>query len=246
MRLDWLQGMRAGAIGLALVLVMPLAALAQDSAQEFAQPETTDVAMLAPELLSGYAAGGDITTLSRDLTFSPETWAKPANEPILTDSLLSAYVAGGYVETSTRVARMRDERTCLATAIYHEARGEPEDGQWAVADVILNRVDSERYPGSICGVVYQNADKGKYRCQFSFACDGKPDEGGVGNRIVRESWVRAYMIAEAALLQRQAGTRLETVPETALFYHTVSVNPSWANKLRRVASIGSHVFYAPL
>ncbi len=232
---------------LALLSGLALAALAPDLAVagDLRQANVTQVALLTPELLSSYVADRRVASFSRDLVFSPETWASPVSRPKLTDAVLSAYVASGYVSTSERVARMQDERRCLATAIYHEARGEPESGQWAVADVIFNRVDSDRYPSSICGVVYQNADQGKYHCQFTFACDGKPDEGGIGNRIVRESWIRAYMIAEAALMQRQTGTHTATLPKTALFYHTQSVQPAWADKLRRVASIGSHVFYAP-
>ncbi|MGI9415449.1 MAG: cell wall hydrolase, partial [Hyphomicrobiales bacterium] len=64
---------------------------------------------------------------------------------------------------------------CLAVAIYYEARAESELGQIAVAQVILNRVESRAYPSSICGVVYQNAHM-RNRCQFSFTCDGRPDD----------------------------------------------------------------------
>lgn len=220
-----------------LVLLAPVCVTAE---------EVTRVAALTPELLSAYVTDQRAAVLTQDDVFQPESWLPKLEKPALTESVLSDYVAQGYVPTHVRLANMRDERTCLATAIYHEARGEPEAGQWAVADVILNRVASPRYPSSICGVVYQNADRGKYRCQFSFACDGKSDVGGKGNRIVRESWVRAYVIAEAAFMQQQTGLRTDTVPETALYYHTVSVNPQWAGKLKRVASIGSHIFYAPL
>ena len=224
-------------LGLVLGLVVSSIASAQD---------VTSVASVDPELLSSYVASLPTASFSTGNDFRPETWVPKRTDPSLTDTMLADYVSGGYVPTHKRVENMQSERTCLATAIYHEARGEPDEGQWAVADVILNRVASPRYPSSICGVVYQNADKGKYRCQFSFACDGKPDAGGIGNRIVRESWVRAYVIAEAALKQQQADMRAEIVPATALFYHTVSVSPNWADKLKRVASIGSHIFYAPL
>ena len=229
--------MLAAGLGLVFGLALSGAAHAED---------VTEVASVAPELLSSYVSHMPSASFDAGNSFRPETWAPRDDGPRLTESLLTDYLSNGYVPTPKRVENMQSERSCLATAIYHEARGEPEQGQWAVADVILNRVASSRYPSSICGVVYQNADKGKYRCQFSFACDGKPDEGGIGNRIVRESWVRAYMIAEAALKQQQADMRTEMVPETALFYHTVSVNPQWAGKLKRVASIGSHIFYAPL
>jgi N-acetylmuramoyl-L-alanine amidase len=236
MRSGGLSGGRALLCGLMLAVLAPGVAVAED---------VTEVATLTPELLSAYVANQQAAKLRRDVPFQPETWAVPAKpDPSIDDAMLSAYVEKGYVPTPERIARRQDERRCLATAIYHEARGEPEAGQWAVADVIFNRVASSRYPSSICGVVYQNADKGKYKCQFSFACDGKPDEGGIGNRIVRESWVRAYVIAEAAMEQRQAGALKETIPENALYYHSTKVNPSWTSELRRVASIGSHIFYA--
>ncbi len=231
---------RAGNIA-ALLGGLMFAALVPGSA---AAEEVTQVATLTPELLSAYVANQQVARLRRDLLFRPETWAAPVPAPKLTEAMVSAYVAKGYVETPERIGNMQAERSCLATAIYHEARGEPEEGQWAVVDVILNRVASSRYPDSICGVVYQNADKGRYKCQFSFACDGKSDAGGIGNRITRESWVRSYMVAEAALKQQQAGERREVVPDNTLFYHMFNVRPDWASDFKRVASIGSHIFYA--
>lgn len=237
MRAGRTGGILAAGLGLAFGLVLSGAAQAED---------VTEVASVTPELFSSYVSYAPIARFDAGDSFRPETWVPRDDGPRLTEALLTDYLSNGYVPTPKRVENMQSERACLATAIYHEARGEPEQGQWAVADVILNRVASSRYPSSICGVVYQNADKGKYRCQFSFACDGKPDEGGNGNRIVRESWIRAYMIAEAALKQQQIDMRTEMVPETALYYHTVSVSPQWAAKLKRVASIGSHIFYAPL
>lgn len=225
----------------ALVCGLMLAAFAPAAASA---DEVTRVATLTPELLSAYVANRQSARLSKDTPFQPETWLTPRPEPSVNEAMVAAYVASGYVETPKRVAQMKSERACLATAIYHEARGEPEQGQLAVVDVILNRVASPLYPNSICGVVYQNADKGKYRCQFSFACDGKSDEGGVGNRITRESWVRSFVVAEATLKQRQAGARRDIVPENTLYYHMQTVSPDWASDFIRVASIGSHVFYA--
>ena len=125
------------------------------------------------------------------------------------------------------------ELKCLATAIYFEARGEPVAGQKAVAQVVLNRTKSERYPHTVCGVVYQNADR-RNRCQFSFACDGKPD-------VPKE--------AAARLRARcQAADCLRDPPETwvlgdATLYHARYVNPSWAPKVTLVSSIGQHLFY---
>jgi spore germination cell wall hydrolase CwlJ-like protein len=87
-------------------------------------------------------------------------------------------------------------RQCLAEAIYFESRGEPEMGQLAVAQVVLNRVMSGLYPNSVCGVVYQNAHRFN-ACQFSYACDGIPDR--VNDRT---AWDKAIRIAADALSGR--------------------------------------------
>lgn len=209
-----------------------------------AQPQA--LAMAEPQMLSAYASDGLARTLGPtqgDITFKPEQWLQP-QPALLTGAKLNAYVAKGYKTTGQRVALAGKERLCLSQAVYHEARGEPEAGQWAVANVILNRVASRRYPNSVCGVVYQNAQLGRYRCQFSFACDGRSDMGGKGNRIVRESWVRANVIAMLAYRQFQHGERPDYVPAGTLFYHTKAVDPSWSQAMRQVAVIGSHIFYA--
>ncbi len=125
------------------------------------------------------------------------------------------------------------EKKCLATAIYFEARGEPSTGQTAVAQVILNRVNAASYPDTICGVVYQNKNN-RNACQFSFACDGKPD-------VPRDSraWDRAEQISENVVEGRDL---IKTV-KSATHYHADSVNPYWAPKMRRLSKVGRHVFY---
>lgn len=229
--------LRAAAVG-AFCLFAGLLATAPAHAQL-----TPNTAGLTPGLLSGYVAHQPSARLGTDVAFQPAKWAVP--QAALNSDNLSAY-AKGYVPTKQRVAHAQSERTCLAKAIYHEARGESEKGQWAVANIILNRVASRRYPSSICGVVFQNADAGRYRCQFSFACDGKSDSGGNGNRIVRESWVKAHVMALAAYKRFQEGERPDTLPRNALYYHTLNVLPQWASALKPVATIGAHIFYAPL
>lgn len=130
-----------------------------------------------------------------------------------------------------------EEIECLATAVYFEARGEMLSGQYAVADVILNRVDSERYPDSVCGVVYQGAER-RNACQFSFACDGKPEE--IENP---EAFAVAEMVAvnsfacDRTCRGNFGGTALST------HYHAVRVQPWWADELTRTGRIGRHVFY---
>lgn len=125
------------------------------------------------------------------------------------------------------------EKACLATAIYFEARGESARGQMAVAQVILNRMESRRYPDTICGVVYQNSNR-RNACQFSFTCDGHPD-------VTREksAWKRAQTIAADVL----AGRGDVGAVASATHYHADSVQPRWARKLKRLSKIGRHVFY---
>jgi hypothetical protein len=127
------------------------------------------------------------------------------------------------------------EQKCLTDAVYFEARGETQAGQAAVAQVVLNRVRSRHYPNTICGVVYQNQDM-LNRCQFSFACDGAAE------RVVdRRSWARAVDVARKVLLGREPSVVAEVA--NATHYHATSVSPVWAGEMRRVDTIGSHIFY---
>jgi len=141
-----------------------------------------------------------------------------------------------------RIARLPDmaaaQLHCLSLAIYHEARGEPAEGQNAVGRVILNRAASRYYPDSICGVVYQNA-AWLNRCQFSFACDGKADQAGD-----LRAWQAAVAMAER-LLCRDAcgGVAISADLIRSTHYHATYVRPSWSKKLRRTGQIGGHVFY---
>ena len=125
------------------------------------------------------------------------------------------------------------ERKCLAEAVYFESRSEPEDGQAAVAQVVLNRATSGLYPASICGVVYQNRTHYK-ACQFSFACEGK------SLRVNEpEAWRTATRVADAVLEGR---TYLSDVGG-ATHYHAKYVRPGWARRLVKMDVIGHHVFY---
>lgn len=124
------------------------------------------------------------------------------------------------------------EIRCLAQAIYFEARGEPVAGQVAVAEVIMNRVASDRYPDTICGVVFQGEHR-RNRCQFSFACDGKSD------KPVR---TKAWAIAKEISLSTAMGLQPVSV-QGATHYHANYVEPQWSKELNRVAVVGNHSFY---
>jgi spore germination cell wall hydrolase CwlJ-like protein len=125
------------------------------------------------------------------------------------------------------------EQRCLAEAVYFEARSEPEEGQAAVAQVVLNRMKSGLYPSSICGVVYQNRHR-HFACQFTFACEGK------SLRISdQESWQSASRIAKEVL---EGKTYLADVG-AATHYHADYVRPRWAKRLKKMDVIGRHIFY---
>ncbi|MGX1324893.1 spore germination cell wall hydrolase CwlJ-like protein [Bradyrhizobium sp. USDA 377] len=131
-------------------------------------------------------------------------------------------------------SRAKSEK-CLAEAVYFESRGEAVRGQMAVAQVVMNRVFSGKYPDTVCGVVYQN----KYRhfaCQFTFACDNNPD-------VIREPemWERAKKISKA-MLDGQIW-----LPEVgkSTHYHAYWVRPSWVAEMKKMYKTGVHTFYRP-
>ena len=120
------------------------------------------------------------------------------------------------------------EQDCLAKAVYFEARGESLEGQLAVAEVVMNRAASGRYPASLCKVVTQP-------WQFSFIDKGRfptPD-------FASQSWRNAVAVARIAQAQLA-----DTLPSNVLWYHATYVAPSWGKRLQRTAQIGLHIFYS--
>jgi spore germination cell wall hydrolase CwlJ-like protein len=134
--------------------------------------------------------------------------------------------------TSNSVVDASRAAECLTAAVYYEARSQSEDGQRAVAQVVLNRVRDRAFPNSVCGVVYQGAER-QTGCQFSFTCDGsmnRPRELG--------AWDRARAVAAAAL-----GGSVYAPVGAATSFHTTSILPWWASSLARITTVGAHVFY---
>lgn len=121
---------------------------------------------------------------------------------------------------------------CLTQAIYYEAALEPAEGQEAVAQVVLNRVRDPNYPNSICGVVFQGAER-VTGCQFSFTCDG-----ALAQAPVPWAWKRAEAVAAKALNGHVAAR-----VGTATHYHADYVHPWWAPTLLKIDQIGAHIFY---
>lgn len=121
---------------------------------------------------------------------------------------------------------------CLTDAIYYEAANEPDAGQRAVAQVILNRMRHPTYPNSVCGVIYQGSERAT-GCQFSYSCDGS-----MARVPAQAAWLRAQRVAAQAL----AGSVYAPVG-MATHYHATYVYPYWAPSLNFVGTIGAHRFY---
>lgn len=146
------------------------------------------------------------------------------------------------------------ELYCMALNIYHEARADHIAGQYAVADVVLNRVEDTRYPNSICEVIKQAKYKESWKtkqdpnlednnrkyipirnkCQFSWWCDGKSDQAHDS-----DSWRKAQEIAYRIVQQR----KYRGISEGSTHYHATYVSPRWASDFDLVGRIGDHIFY---
>lgn len=162
--------------------------------------------------------------------------AKPI-DPILNPASLVLHTTP--VELSPALERFLVEQVlveqrCLAEAMYYEARGEGEEGEKAIAEVVFHRMKTPGYPHSVCGVVYERAAPG-HGCQFSFTCNGEmqaPRRAG--------AWLRAKHLAARIL---SGFVRLENETENAVSFHAVGIEPGWGDGLVRTIQIGNHVFY---
>ncbi len=141
------------------------------------------------------------------------------------------------VHEASQIKLAERDVSCLALNIYFEARNQPYIGALAVGHVVLNRVDSKRYPNTICGVVQQGRTwKGhivRHKCQFSWHCDGKSDKP-----TDIASWRTARILARVILTGQ-----IPDPTNGALWYHATYVNPYWAKTMTRVAKFGQHIFY---
>lgn len=138
------------------------------------------------------------------------------------------YVFRGRTPTDNLRALM-----CLTAAIYYEAANEPDAGQRAVAQVVVNRARHPAYPSSVCDVVYQGTERNDTLCQFTFGCDG-----ALARRPAAAQWLRARRVAQAAL----SGSVYAPVG-LATNYHTLAVSPSWGRTLTPTGIFGAHIFY---
>lgn len=165
-----------------------------------------------------------------------------AQSPVLAQAVLDPQVAAspsfafsapaplsGQAATESREAAL----ACMSQAIVYEAGNEPLEGQQAVAQVILNRARSGLFPRSVCGVIYQGAER-RTGCQFTFTCDGS-----LRRAMPARMFAAAQQVAQSALdglLPDRVGS--------ATHYHAFYVSPYWAPTLERVGRIGAHIFYS--
>jgi hypothetical protein len=152
-----------------------------------------------------------------------------------TEALLGEFTVDAARPFVLRAGTVEHSRAlkCLTDAIYYEAANEPDAGQRAVAQVILNRMRHPTYPNSVCGVIYQGSERAT-GCQFSYSCDGS-----MARIPARASWLRAQRVAAEAL----AGSVYAPVG-MATHYHATYVYPYWAPSLTFVGTIGAHRFYS--
>ncbi len=212
-------GELAGAV--AAATVMSFLALAGFTAPATAQDMTGEALgqLMALEERGLEALGTDTF---RTLATAPV--AAGADAPEYTESWLAAQPeASGDAEWK-----------CLSEALYFEARGESVRGMFAVAEVIMNRVDSPDFPDTVCGVITQGTGQ-RFRCQFTYTCDGRAE------RITEPAaWIRVGKVARAML---DGAPRPLTGGAT--YYHASWVSPAWARRFERTAAIGVHYFYRP-
>jgi spore germination cell wall hydrolase CwlJ-like protein len=171
-----------------------------------------------------------------------------ADEPVKAGEMGESIAPKGEVNSDNQRAKTPAERLglfdeksraksekCLAEAVYFEARGEAVRGQIAVAQVVMNRAFSGKYPDTVCGVVYQNKHR-HLACQFTFACDNNPD-------VIREPdmWDRAQKISKAML----DGQLWLPEVDRSTHYHAYWVRPSWVSEMKKTYKFGVHTFYRP-
>jgi hypothetical protein len=194
--------------------------------------------VVSTEATMARATHGATPQTPRAAALASSTPAQPDALPIVVASFSHATLAPSPAARPDYASlidpgKLDREKRCLAEAVYFEARSEPEAGQAAVAQVVLNRVSSGLYPMSVCGVVYQNRSHYK-ACQFSFACEGRK------LRITEpEAWASATRVADEVM---KGETYISDVGRST-HYHANYVKPRWAKALKRTDKIGHHIFY---
>ena len=210
----------------------PAAAAAAAAAAQ-AQPVVAAATAVAPAAAFDLRTQALINAVARSAQANAPAYAQqaPSLVPVMVhreSPMLGVPLSGlAAMVDANSVGILDEEANCLATAVYFESKGEPLEGQLAVAQVVLNRAASGRYPASLCGVVKQHA-------QFSFVRDGNFPWIDAGCN----AWRRAQAIARIATKRLVA-----SLPSDVLWYHADYVAPRWRQALVKVEKIGAHIFY---
>ena len=225
-----------GAVAAAATMFVSLVGAAPSAAWAEATPASAPVvvatmatpAPAAPAATStsgsAWIAQGTVLDPAAKAVSSAVVAVRPAAAPVHADSLMQLV---GDMPIPVDSAQLSADMKCLAQAVYFEARGEPIEGQLAVAEVVINRAKSDIYPDSYCDVVTQPA-------QFSFVRRGRipaADESSY-------AWQRAVAVAEIA-----QQNLWQTKAADALYFHATYVNPSWSRQKVQLAQIDTHIFY---
>ena len=160
----------------------------------------------------------------------------PEPRPVPVISLVSSKQSPEVIIPQHKPQELSDlyrKVNCLAKNVYFEARGEPIEGQRAVINVVLNRVNHDRYPDDICAVIEQGKDRKDGRCQFSWTCGRKSKE--IKNQ---EVWIKIRRMAYVAI----SDGRIDNT-RGSVFFHRIGVSPRWSRKAIKIKNIGSHIFY---
>ncbi|MEM6828243.1 MAG: cell wall hydrolase [Pseudomonadota bacterium] len=219
---------------LAVGTIASLSLMSADGAEALALANDTE-AKSEDAILDQASQSSDFETVPGDngaddeITFVSSPVSQPLPSDTANDTSSEASSAGSLRDLVTRVeaGALTDQMRCLAGAVYFESRGEPLAGQLAVAQVVINRSQDQRWPASYCGVVYQ-------RAQFSFVKNGRMPR----IRTSSAAWGRAKAIAHIAhegMWESKAGD--------AVYFHAKYVKPRWSRRKERTAQIDTHIFY---
>ena len=222
------------AIGVVATGAVPgLSAAGSSSAETASISDTATVRAVSAKARSR-VAGGRLSAPVITLPAVTKTMSDPTFYAVVENAV---QIAGGgrlaeqFADLSPK--QLEREHKCLAEAIYFEARSEGAKGKLAVAEVVLTRVADRRYPGTICGVVYQGSHLST-GCQFSWTCDGLRNVAAEA-----EAWKKSQNLASYVMLD----VEWEEVTGRATHYHADYVSPYWAPTLRETTTVGKHIFY---
>lgn len=202
---------------LAVATVLPVATAPAMAEAERASSARQEAIQTTPQKPRGLKA-------VFDSFLKPQKSREPAAAPTVSFSR-------SWIDSQPK-ANGDEEWRCLSEALYFEARGETVKGQFAVGEVIVNRVKSDRFPGTLCGVIYQGTGR-KYQCQFTYTCDGSKETIAEPKAFERVAKVARVILDGAS----------DELTNGATHYHTRNVRPSWSKVFTRTAEIGVHVFY---